>query len=284
MTASIAPPAAPIAIPTLNAPTADEVTAAWRQHGGFLAVDIVPPHDCDALIEVLNAHIDAAHARDLATPWPSGFAERLRASASGVVPFWDPTVPADRAPTERLMRIGHQLQQIPEVAAVLRRPEILGCLGLVLQSPELIDCVLIDKVPGGTVQFGAHQDSWYLLSEPDTLVSLQIALDDADAENGGLCLQASHSLDPATCRAVLNPGGWSQTTPTQPPPGDADLPALSMPRGSALLYSGLSWHGSPINRSNRHRRVIVAQFKDAASRWLPDNWLPAPPNGFPAWR
>ena len=247
-------------------------------------MDVVPAETCDALTEMLNAHVTAAAAVDQAKPWPTGFAERLVASASDVVPFWDPTVSATLPPTERLMRLGHQLQQLPEVAQVLRRPEILGCLGLLLKSPELVDCVMIDKVPGGTVQFGAHQDSWYLLSEPDTLVSLQIALDDADDDNGGLHLQGKAERDAATCRAVLGANGWSQTRERHAPPPDAEIPPLTMPRGSVLLYHGLAWHGSRVNRSNRHRRVIVAQFKDASSRWLPDNWLKPPASGFPAWR
>jgi hypothetical protein len=283
---SFAVPPSSFAVPTLNGPSADDVTHAWQQYGGFLLLGVVPPDVCDALVEVLNAEVEAADARDRAEPWPTGFGDRLRASASGVVPFWDPTLPPseDRAPTERLMRLGHQLQQVPEVAAVLRRPEILGALGLVLKSAELVDCVLIDKVPGGTVQFGAHQDSWYLRSEPDTLVSMQIALDDADAENGGLCLQGKAERDPPTCRAVLSGNGWSQTTLTAQLPPDEQVPPVTMARGSVLLYHGQAWHRSSVNRSNRHRRILVAQFKDASSRWLADNWLNPPAEGFPPWR
>lgn len=276
--------AAPFSVPTLDGPTAEEVLAAWQEYGGFLLLGVIPPETCDALLDVLNARIVAADAEDRAKPWPTGFADRLKASGSAVVPFWDPTVPADRAPTERLMRIGHQLHQVPEVAEVLRKPEVLGCLGLLMKSAELLDCVLIDKVPGGSVQFGSHQDSWYLQTEPESILSLQIALDDADAENGGLCLQGKAERDPLTCRAILGANGWSQTRETQKPPPDSEVPPLVMPRGSVLLYHGLAWHGSKVNKSDRHRRVIVAQFKEASSKWLPENWLSPPPGGFPAWR
>ncbi len=277
-------PLGPFALPVLNGPSGEAVSTAWRDRGGFVLHGVVPPDVCDSVVEALNAHIIAADAADKAQPWPTAFGDRLIASGSSVVPFWDPTVAADLPPTERLMRLGHQLQQLPEVGQVLRRPEIVGCIGVLLKSPQLVNCVLIDKVPGGTVQFSSHQDSWYLLSEPDTLISLQIALDDTDEENGCLHVQGKAERDPVTCRAVLGRTGWKTTRETQPPPPDADVPPLPLARGSVLLYHGRVWHGSRVNTSNRHRRIIVAQFKEASSTWLPENWLTAPPGGFPSWR
>ena len=264
-------------------PTREALTDAWQQHGLLVLEKVVPIDACVQVTDVLNRHVIAAAEQERQTPWPENFGDRLRASANSVVPFWDPTVPADRPPVERLMRLGHQLHQIPEIAALFRRPEIAGTLGVVLQSPVLVNAVLIDKVPGGSVQFGLHQDSWYLLSEPESLVSMQIALDDTDEDNGCLHLLPTSPTEVVTTRATLTENGWSVGPERHPAPPEGSAPALPMSRGSVLMYTGRTWHASYPNRSARHRRVVVAQFIDASSVWRPDNWLPEPPGGFPRW-
>ncbi len=276
----------PEAVGRVNAPpTREALVAAWQQHGILVLEKVVPEAVCAALVEVLDRHVNAAAAAERATPWPAGFAARLRASANAVVPFWDPTVPADRPPVEKLMRLGHQLHQIPEIAALLRRPEIIGSLGVTLAQPLLVNAVLIDKVPGGSVQFGIHQDSWYLYSEPESMVSMQIALNDADEDNGCLhLLPTDPATEVVTMRATLTDAGWQEGPAVHAPPPSADAPPLRMVRGTVLLYTGRTWHASYPNRSQRHRRVVVAQFIDAASQWAKDNWLPEPPGGFPLWK
>ena len=264
-------------------PTREAIADAWQRHGMVVLEHVVPKDVCAGVIEVLNQHVVAAAEAERAQPWPTGFAERLRASANRVVPFWDPTVPADRPPVERLMRLGHQLHQIPEIAALYRRPEIVGALGVTLKQPVIVNAVLIDKVPGGSVQFGIHQDSWYLMAEPESLVSMQIVLDDADEENGCLHLLPTPGSEVVTMRAVLTANGWKEGPQVHAAPPEADARPLPMSRGTVLLYTGRTWHASRPNRSNRHRRVLVAQFIDASSRWLAENWLPEPPGGFPRW-
>ena len=274
------PPLAPV--PRLDAPPLAVFLAAWRSAHCMVLERLVPPDVCAEVAAVLDAEVVAAAAAEIAQPWPSGFAERLRASAHAVVPFWDPSVPPDRPPVERLMRLGHQLQQVPAVAQLLRRPDVVGSLQALLRSPRLVDCVLIDKVPGGSVQFGLHQDAWYLQVEPESVVSLQIALDDADQENGCLHLQPTATPDAVSGRAELQPDGWRLDAGLEPPPTVKALP-VPMPRGTVLLYSGRSWHASFRNRSNRHRRVLVAQFVEGDGQWLAANWLSAPAGGFPPW-
>jgi radical SAM superfamily enzyme YgiQ (UPF0313 family)/ectoine hydroxylase-related dioxygenase (phytanoyl-CoA dioxygenase family) len=264
-------------------PTREAVADAWRRNGLVVLEKMVPPELCESVIDVLNRHVIAAAEHERAQPWPKNFADRLRASANRVVPFWDPTVPADRPPVERLMRLGHQLQQIPEIAALYRRPEIVGALGVTLNAPVLVNAVLIDKVPGGSVQFGMHQDSWYLLTEPESLVSMQIVLDDADEENGCLRLLPTPASEGVTMRAVLTESGWKEGAYTHPSPAESEAKPLPLSSGTVLLYTGRTWHASKPNRSNRHRRVLVAQFIDASSRWLAENWLPEPAGGFPRW-
>ncbi len=265
------------------APTREGLTAAWREHGLLVLERVVPEPVCARLVAELDRQVAAAALQEPTQPWPTGFADRMRASAHAVMPFWDPALPPDRPPVERLQRLGHQLQQIPEVAALLRRPEILGTLGIALAQPLLVSASLVDKVPGGSLHGALHQDSWYLHAEPESLVTLQIALDDADEDNGCELLLATAPDAGIARRATLLADGWREGPTLQAQPDCAATP-LPMARGTALLYSGRTWHASPPNRSQRHRRVIVAQFIDATSRWAQDNWLPEPPGGFPRWQ
>ena len=93
-TAYVDGPPAPFALPVLNAPSAAVCTQAWARWGGFLLHSVVPPDVCDQLVQALNTRIVAADAADRSAPWPTGFADRLIASGSAVMPFWDPTVAA----------------------------------------------------------------------------------------------------------------------------------------------------------------------------------------------
>ncbi len=266
-------------------PTREGLTSAWQKHGVLVLEKVVPEAVCEQITGVLNRFINDAAERERTQPWPDGFAARLKASANSVVPFWDPTVPAERPPVDKLMRLGHQLHQIPEIAALYRRPEILGTLSVTLKTPLLVNAVLIDKVPGGSVQFGIHQDSWYLFSEPESLVSMQIALDATEEDNGCLhLLPTDPATEVVTMRAILTDDGWQEGPEVHKPPLESTAPAMPLSRGSVLLYTGRTWHASYPNKSNRHRRVLVAQFIDASSTWAKDNWLPEPDGGFPEWK
>ena len=275
--------AIPTAIPRLDAPTLAAFHSAWERASCMILERLVPADVCAALTETLDGHVTRAAQSEASANWPQGFADRLRASASAVVPFWDPTVSVEKPPVDRLLRLGHQLQQIPEVAALLRRPEVAGSIGALLKTPVLVSVVLIDKVPGGSAQFGMHQDSWYLHSEPETLLSVQIALDDTEEDNGCMRLLPTRRDEVVTCRAELTADGWQEGPAVHAPPAPESAQVAAMPRGSVLLYDGRTWHWSPLNTSCRHRRVIVAQFMDASSTWAADNWLPAPADGFPRW-
>lgn len=44
--------------------------------------------------------------------------------------------------------------------------------------------MFIDKPPRSGTGQPYHQDAWYLKTEPDTLVALWLALEDADEDNG----------------------------------------------------------------------------------------------------
>lgn len=271
-------------IPRLSAPSFAVFHAAWERAHALVLEQLLPVDVCQALVRTLNTHVERAAEQEKTQPISEQFAERLRLSGQTVLPFWDPQLPATLPPVERLQRLGHQLQQIPEVAALLRQPAVLNVLHALVANPLLVNAVLIDKVPNGTTEFGLHQDSWYLLSEPDTLISLQIALDECDDDNGCLRLVPTGLPDPPACRAELTPSGWRQTAQVLDPPVNSAALAVPLRVGSVLVYSGRTWHASARNRSSRHRRVLVAQFIAADSAWSEENWLRAPEGGFSPWK
>ena len=107
------------------------------------------------------------------------------------------------------MRVGHGLHLAdPEFGALCREPAIVSSLAQLVPRPvKLIQSAVVYKQPGDQlVQFGSHQDAWYLTTDPESLVLAFVPFDDTDGDNG--CLEVvpgSHRVPFAPPAGALPP-------------------------------------------------------------------------------
>jgi phytanoyl-CoA hydroxylase len=132
----------------------------------------------------------------------------------------------------------------------------------VLMGPniQLHHTKVLAKPPKSGGGFPMHQDYPYFPHEKHSMVAVSIYLDDADEENGCICVYpGSHKKGPMECapnRFYLPPKEW---------PLDRGVAAKGK-AGDAVVFNYLTVHGSPPNRSNRPRRNILLQLRDPADR------------------
>lgn len=148
--------------------------------------------------------------------------------------------------------------------------ELLGASEVVLFQDNLVW-----KPPGTATRLEWHQDySYWPLCEPRGL-TLWLALDDADPENG--CL---HYLPGTHLEGERQPADFVRGAGQPHVPGLAPLDwrerehlALAVPAraGELLVHDPLVWHMSPVNSSSRHRRAWSLTWVCGDARWDPDH-------------
>jgi phytanoyl-CoA hydroxylase len=111
-----------------------------------------------------------------------------------------------------------------------------------------------------------HQDNLFLQSHPETCIAAWIAVDDCDAENGGLMvIPGSHKV-PLLCADVEADPTESFTNVTIGVPEDAERVQTELKAGDVLFFHGSLVHGSGPNRStDRFRRSLIFHYVPQAS-------------------
>lgn len=105
-----------------------------------------------------------------------------------------------------------------------------------------------------------HQDNAFLQAHPETCLAAWIAVDDCDAENGGLMvIPGSHRIQ-ILC---LEPADETEsfTTAQVPVPADVDVVQTELKAGDVLFFHGSLVHGSKPNTStDRFRRSLIFHY------------------------
>ncbi|HZE62451.1 MAG TPA: phytanoyl-CoA dioxygenase family protein, partial [Pyrinomonadaceae bacterium] len=127
---------------------------------------------------------------------------------------------------------------------------------------------------GGEVS--CHQDSTFLFTEPQNIVGLWFALEDATLENGCLwAIPAGHKVGLKQRWRQGPEGMYFETYNSEPWPEDQLVP-LEVTKGSLVLLHGLLPHKSLANRSSRSRHAYTLHLIDADGNYAQDNWLQRP--------
>lgn len=143
----------------------------------------------------------------------------------------------------------------PFFKSLLYKPELLDIVESVIgPNIQLYHDQAFSKPPkhGGPVLW--HQDNGYWHCEPADLVSIWIALDDVDQENGCLwMLPGSHKLGTL-------PHDRSDSILLQVDVDESKLVPFEMPAGHGLMHHCEIIHGSHPNTSNRNRRAHAIHY------------------------
>jgi len=148
-----------------------------------------------------------------------------------------------------------------------------------------LQTMLFAKRPGSDGQ-GYHQDSFHILTWPDTLIGAWLALDPADEENGCVWITQGSQHEPVYPDAVESAGHGGDTQladipsvsgADDPDEGVNDLAAVAakypgrevpavLAPGDVVFFGGRVLHRSLANLSStRSRRAFVAHYCNARS-------------------
>jgi phytanoyl-CoA hydroxylase len=181
----------------------------------------------------------------------------------------------------------HMLHREVEIhERFLLHPRVLDVVeGLVGPDVLALQTMLFVKRPGTPGQ-GYHQDSFHILTVPDTLIGAWIALDRADEENGCVWVTQGSQHEPVYPDADHTKGHGGDThladifevSGADDPDErvndlaavaakypEREVPAVLEP-GDAVFFGGHVLHRSHANRSaTRSRRAFVAHYCNARS-------------------
>ena len=185
-----------------------------------------------------------------------------------------------------LLRV-HMLHRRLEIhERYLLHPRIVDAVaGLVGPDVLALQTMLFVKGPGSPGQ-GYHQDSFHIITEPDTLIGAWVALDRADTENGCVWITSGSQNEPVYPDADESKGHGGDVhladmvaivgaddpdearnglTPVAARYAGRERPAVLDP-GDVVLFGGHVLHRSHANRSGaRSRRAFVAHYCNARS-------------------
>jgi phytanoyl-CoA hydroxylase len=130
------------------------------------------------------------------------------------------------------------------------------------ESPEWFN-----KPPGLNQVTPPHQDNYYFCLHPPNVVTIWLALDDVDDENGCLRYVPGSHRQPVRPHGRSNILGFSQGITDY---SDADRAAevpIHLAPGDVVAHHGNTIHRADANRSaTRHRRAFAMVFKGASCR------------------
>lgn len=263
---------------------------AWERDGFVVLPGFVPPDR----VESLRHRIDDLVAGYASQGLPDGAAtvfsttEQTHAqdnwfltSADVIRPFFENgafdadgnlVAPMDRA----LNKMGHALHDLDPAFDQFSRTSDLASLvaELGVTDPLLLQSMVIFKPPriGGEVV--CHCDHSFLWTDPQTVVGLWFALDDATVANGCMWAIPGGHVGGARTRFRLDGTGGTTTDVLDPTPYDhGDLVPVEAEAGTLVAFHGCLPHWSGANTSDRPRLAYTLHVIDGTAHYRADNWL-----------
>ncbi|MDC0141119.1 phytanoyl-CoA dioxygenase family protein [Pelagibacteraceae bacterium] len=181
-------------------------------------------------------------------------------------------------------KIGHALHDLDDKFIAFSKNEQLDQIAraIGLQDPLLLQSMYIFKQPkiGGEVV--CHQDSTFLITEPESTVGFWFALEDANKDNG--CLQVASGGHKGPLRKLFkreNNQMKMEELSNEPFPETDTF--VEVKKGTLVLLHGRLPHYSCENKSPYSRHAYTIHAIDGKSKYLDYNWLQRPDlklNGF----
>ena len=181
-------------------------------------------------------------------------------------------------------KIGHALHDLDDKFIAFSKNEQLDQIARAIgfQDPLLLQSMYIFKQPkiGGEVV--CHQDSTFLITEPESTVGFWFALEDANKDNG--CLQVASGGHKGPLRKLFKreKNQMKMEELSNEPFPETDT-FVEVKKGTLVLLHGRLPHYSCENKSPNSRHAYTIHAIDGKSKYLDYNWLQRPDlklNGF----
>ena len=181
-----------------------------------------------------------------------------------------------QAKEQSINKIGHALHDLDPVFNQFSRTSEIRSLvtELGIEQPLLLQGMYIFKQPriGGEVT--CHQDSTFLYTEPQNIIGLWFALEDATLENGCLwAIPGGHKLGLKSIWKRNEEGGMSFEVFDSTAWPEEQLVPLEVTKGSVIVLNGLLPHKSLANRSAKSRQAYTLHVIPSDSSYPESNWL-----------
>jgi len=174
-------------------------------------------------------------------------------------------------------KIGHALHDLDEKFIKFSKNTNLDNIAKAIgfEDPLLLQSMYIFKQPkiGGEVV--CHQDSTFLITEPESTVGFWFALEDANRENG--CLQVASGGHKGPLRKLFkreNNQMKMEELSNEPFPETNTF--VEVNKGSLVLLHGRLPHYSCENKSSKSRHAYTLHVIDGVTKYLDYNWLQRP--------
>ena len=181
-------------------------------------------------------------------------------------------------------KIGHALHDLDDKFIAFSKNDQLDQIAKAVgfHDPLLLQSMYIFKQPkiGGEVV--CHQDSTFLITEPESTVGFWFALEDANRDNG--CLQVASGGHKGPLRKLFkreNNQMKMEELSNEPFPETDTF--VEVKKGTLVLLHGRLPHYSCENKSPNSRHAYTIHAIDGKSKYLDYNWLQRPDlklNGF----
>jgi phytanoyl-CoA hydroxylase len=262
--------------------------ADYKRTGFLVLADFVSDAACDRLRRRAEGLVHDFDPQGIASIFSTREQNRLAndyfLESAGKIHFFfeeDAFLPdgtLKQSKEKSINKIGHALHDLdPDFNEFSRTPAIkLLAEDLGLATPLLLQSMYIFKQPRIGGEVGCHQDSTFLYTEPQNIIGLWFALEDATLENGCLwTIPGGHKLGLKQRWRRGPEGMYFETFDSEPWP-EHQLVPLEVTKGSLIVLHGLSPHKSLANRSSRSRHAYTLHLIDANSHYAWDNWLQRP--------
>ena len=171
-------------------------------------------------------------------------------------------------------KIGHALHDLDEKFIKFSKNDDLDQIAKAIgfEDPQLLQSMYIFKQPkiGGEVV--CHQDSTFLITEPESTVGFWFALEDANKENG--CLQVASGGHKGPLRKLFkrDENKMEMIELSIEPFPETDT-FVEVKKGSLVLLHGRLPHYSCENKSSKSRHAYTLHAIEGKSKYLDYNWL-----------
>ena len=271
-------------------PRPHEPAARFREDGFVVLPDAINDRTLERLRHAIDLRVsahdpEADQAVFRTDDRDAGREEVFFASARSVQGFLEAKAVGEggalKAPRDQcLNKIGHALHDLDPAFTELARSEpVRGGFAIGgLARPRLVQSMVILKPPGIGGEVRWHQDASYLLTHPQRVIGLWIALEDADRTNGCLWMAPGAHRSPLRERYEVD---WNTRVGTlrdlDATPWPPEAVPVEVRAGSMVVFHDHMPHRSEANRSARSRVAVTLHAHDADALWAAENWLQRDP-------